>query len=32
VSATYRLLEGEYPDHPGAGLGPKARSRRGVLK
>ena len=25
VSAAYRLLEGDHPDHPGAGLGPKAR-------
>ena len=32
VSAAYRLLEGEYPDHPGAGLGPKARLRKGAFK
>jgi len=25
LTAGYRLLEGDHPDHPGAGLGPKAR-------
>lgn len=32
VSAKYRLLEADYPAHPGAGLGPKARLRGGVFK
>ncbi len=27
LSARYRALEGDHPDHPGAGLGPKARRR-----
>lgn len=29
-SADYRSLEGDHPDHPGAGLGPKARWRSGT--
>ncbi len=32
VSAAYRLLEGNHPDHPGAGLGPKARSNSGTSR
>jgi DNA (cytosine-5)-methyltransferase 1 len=32
VSPAYRSLEGNHPDHPGAGLGPKARSRNGPVK
>lgn len=32
VSAAYSLLEGDHPDRPGAGLGPKARLQRGAFK
>lgn len=30
LSPRYRSLEGDYPDHPGAGLGPKARCKYGT--
>jgi DNA (cytosine-5)-methyltransferase 1 len=30
LSAGYRSLEGDHPDHPGAGLGPKARWKSGT--
>lgn len=32
VSPVYCLLEGEHPDHPGAGLGPKSRPARAPAK